>query len=72
MYQNGYETNITLKICNIKYLENNFAIMEMKVINLKHLIIKEKKQIGIKFYPDKIIQALITPSQPNSSQKFLW
>lgn len=28
-------------------------------ITLKHLLIKEEKQIGIKFYPNKIIQAVI-------------
>ena len=33
--------------------------MEMKVINLRHLVIRDKKQIGIKFYPDKVVQALI-------------
>lgn len=31
----------------------------MKQISLKHLMINERKQIGIKFYPDKVIQALI-------------
>ncbi|MFT7036534.1 MAG: integrase/recombinase XerD [Cyclobacteriaceae bacterium] len=30
-----------------------------KNITLKHLLIKEQKQIGILFYPDKVIQALI-------------
>lgn len=30
-----------------------------KQITLKHLYISEKKMIGIKFYPDKVIQALI-------------
>tara|TARA_R110002072_G_scaffold302577_2_gene486401 strand:- start:5720 stop:6868 length:1149 start_codon:yes stop_codon:yes gene_type:complete len=30
-----------------------------KNILLKHLIINERKQIGIKFYPDKVVQALI-------------
>jgi len=30
-----------------------------KNITLKHLLIDDKKQIGIQFYPDKIIQAII-------------
>ena len=30
-----------------------------KNIALKHLLIDGKKQIGLKFYPDKVIQALI-------------
>jgi len=30
-----------------------------KVVTLKHLLINEKKQIGIKFYPDKVIQIII-------------
>ena len=30
-----------------------------KTITLKHLLIKEEKQIGIKFYPNKIIQTII-------------
>jgi len=30
-----------------------------KNILLKHLIINEQKKIGIKFYPDKVVQALI-------------
>ena len=28
-------------------------------INLKHLVIDERKQIGLQFYPNKVIQALI-------------
>ena len=31
----------------------------MKQITLKHLMINQKKCIGIKFYPDKVIQALV-------------
>ena len=30
-----------------------------KQISLKHLLINEQKCIGIQFYPDKVIQALI-------------
>jgi site-specific recombinase XerD len=30
-----------------------------KNITIKHLLIDEKKQIGIQFYPDKVIQAII-------------
>ena len=30
-----------------------------KNITLKHLLIDEKKQIGIQFYPDKTIHAII-------------
>lgn len=30
-----------------------------KCISLKHLLIKQKKYIGLKFYPDKVIQALV-------------
>jgi integrase/recombinase XerD len=30
-----------------------------RVITLKHLLINEKKQIGLKFYPDKIVQTII-------------
>jgi len=33
--------------------------METKVINLAHLIINDQKKIGLKFYPDKILAALI-------------
>ena len=28
-------------------------------ITLKHMYIKDQKMIGIKFYPDKVLQALI-------------
>ena len=28
-------------------------------INLKHLLIDNQKQIGLQFYPNKVIQALI-------------
>ena len=30
-----------------------------RVITLKHLLINEKKQIGLKFYPDKMVQTII-------------
>ena len=30
-----------------------------RVITLKHLLIREEKQIGIKFYPDKIVQTVV-------------
>ena len=30
-----------------------------QTITLKHLLIKEEKQIGIKFYPNKMIQTVI-------------
>lgn len=30
-----------------------------KVVTLKHLLINQEKQIGLKFYPDKTIQALV-------------
>ncbi|PCJ26587.1 MAG: recombinase [Flavobacteriales bacterium] len=30
-----------------------------KVVTLKHLIISQEKQIGIKFYPDKMVQTII-------------
>lgn len=32
---------------------------KMMYINLKHLVIDNQKQIGLQFYPNKIIQALI-------------
>lgn len=31
----------------------------LKHISLKHLIINGKRQIGIQFYPDKVIQSLL-------------
>jgi integrase/recombinase XerD len=34
-------------------------IQKLKNISLKHLLINGNKQIGLKFYPDKVIQALI-------------
>ena len=30
-----------------------------KIVTLKHLLIKDKKQIGIKFYPDKVINLIV-------------
>ena len=35
--------------------------MEQKTlqVNLKHLLIKKQKQIGIQFYPNKVLQALV-------------
>jgi hypothetical protein len=41
-------------IVNMKDLNKS-----QKQITLKHLYIHEQKMIGIKFYPDKVIQALI-------------
>jgi len=42
-----------------------------KNITLKHLLINEEKQIGILFYPDKVIQALIKElPAPKWSKKF--
>ena len=32
---------------------------KQKSITLKHLLINGKKCVGLKFYPDKVIQALI-------------
>ena len=32
---------------------------KLKSITLRHLLVKEQKMIGVKFYPDKVIQALI-------------
>ncbi len=32
---------------------------QLKRITLKHLVIDKKKMIGLKFYPDKVLQALI-------------
>jgi integrase/recombinase XerD len=32
---------------------------KLKSVTLRHLLIKEQKMIGLKFYPDKVIQALI-------------
>ena len=42
-----------------------------KNIALKHLLIEGKKQIGLKFYPDKVIHALLK-EVPNTkwSQEF--
>jgi hypothetical protein len=31
----------------------------LKSVTLRHLLVKEQKMIGLKFYPDKVIQALI-------------
>ena len=35
--------------------------MEQKTlqVNLKHLLINSKKKIGIQFYPNKVLQALV-------------
>lgn len=42
-----------------------------KTISLNHLLIDNKKMIGIKFYPDKVIQALIKDlPNPRWSQKY--
>lgn len=42
-----------------------------KTIALKHLLIDNKKQIGLKFYPDKVIHALIKElPEPKWSQEF--
>ena len=43
----------------------------LKTITLKHLFIKDEKQIGLKFYPDKVINALVKdlPS-PKWSNKY--
>lgn len=41
------------------YLQHNFKKMEQLVVTLKHLHINEKKKIGLKFYPNKIIQTII-------------
>ena len=42
-----------------------------KNIALKHLLIDSKKQIGLKFYPDKVIHALIKElPEPKWSQEF--
>ena len=30
-----------------------------KILTLKHLLIDDKKQIGLKFYPNKIIQMVV-------------
>lgn len=39
----------------------NFKIMNEnhRVVTLKHLLIKDEKQIGLKFYPDKMVQTVI-------------
>ncbi len=45
--------------------------MNGRIITLKHLLIREKKQIGLKFYPDKVTQNLIkTLPNPRWSTKF--
>jgi|TARA_B110000459_G_C16436255_1_gene414125 hypothetical protein len=33
--------------------------MEQIVVTLKHLHINEEKQIGLKFYPKKIVQTIV-------------
>ena len=38
---------------------NIMAVTILKTITLKHLFIKEQKQIGLKFYHDKIIETMI-------------
>lgn len=37
----------------------NFSRMKQLVVTLKHLQINEAKQIGLKFYPNKIVQTII-------------
>jgi len=37
----------------------NRNIIRERQITLKHLVLADKKYIGVKFYPDKVIQALI-------------
>ena len=45
--------------------------MEKKGITLKHLLIKEEKCIGLQFYPDKVIQALVKQlPEPRWSKTF--
>jgi len=45
--------------------------MNGRLITLKHLLIHEKKQIGLKFYPEKVIQNLIkTLPNPKWSIKY--
>jgi hypothetical protein len=42
-------------------LELSFMLrmnQRLKSVTLRHLLVKEQKMIGIKFYPDKVIQAL--------------
>ena len=42
-----------------------------KVITLKHLLINKEKKIGLKFYPDKVIQALVKElPNPKWSEEF--
>ena len=42
-----------------------------KNITIKHLLIDEKKHIGIQFYPDKVIQAIIKQlPDPKWSDKY--
>ena len=51
----------------------HFCIMQQpsKHITLKHLLIKQQKMIGLQFYPDKVIQALIKElSHPKWSKEF--
>ena len=33
--------------------------MSVRNVTLKHLLIDQKKMIGIKFYPDRIVQTLV-------------
>ncbi len=45
--------------------------MRMKYITLKHLFINEKKQIGLQFYPDTVIQNLVkTLPHPKWSKEY--
>ena len=37
----------------------NNSIGKLKLISLKHLLINEQKMIGLQFYPDKVLQALV-------------
>ena len=42
-----------------------------KHITLKHLFINQERQIGLQFYPDKVIQALVKElPNPKWSEKF--
>ena len=45
--------------------------MEKKFVTLKHLLIEKKKCIGLQFYTDKVLQALINDlPQVSWSQEF--
>src|SRR5690606_36998968 len=50
---------VFLKVVDYLYYEEDIIAMEKKFVTLKHLLIEEKKCIGLQFYTDRVINALV-------------